>query len=108
MNDGGSLRLSRARLWPQTELLKASMFFASHCDSHDQSKFLDQASLALTTILSYLTEHGVWRDKMFESKTFLDEPAPASSLYHIMASYIQTRDALRCLLERPLLAVELA
>ncbi|WP_167762587.1 AGE family epimerase/isomerase [Brevundimonas intermedia] len=108
MNDDGSLRLSRARLWPQTEWLKASMFFASHCDSHHQNEFISQASLALRALLSYLMEHGVWRDKMFESKSFLDEPAPASSLYHIVASYIQTRDTLRGLLKRPLPAVELA
>lgn len=107
MNDDGSPRLARARLWPQTEWLKASMYFASHCSIPHQDEFLLQAGLALRAILSYLTAHGMWRDKMLEDGTFLEESAPASSFYHIMASYLQTRDTLRGLSKRPLPDIEL-
>lgn len=107
MNDDGSLRLSRARLWPQTEWLKASMILASLCDGARQVECLDQANIALRTLLGYLTNFGVWTDKMSDSGPFLDEPAPASSLYHIMAAYVQTRDAVNGLEKHSFQSVDL-
>ncbi len=34
---------------------------------------------------------------MLEGGKFIDEPAPASSFYHIMAAYVQTRETLAAL-----------
>ena len=108
MNDDGTLRLSRARLWPQTEWLKASMVLASLCEGPQQRECLDQARIALRTLLSYVTKFGVWNDKLPDCGIFRDEPAPASSLYHIMAAYLQTRDTLKILNKRILRSVDLA
>ncbi len=93
MNDDGSMRLSRARLWPQTEWLKASLMLASLCDGARRIECLRQGDSALRALLGYLTKSGVWTDKMFAGGLFVDEPAPASSFYHLMAAYLQTRDA---------------
>lgn len=61
-----------------------------------------QAARAQRALSRYLTPVGLWRDKMLESGDFIDEPAPASSLYHIMAAYSQVRATLGAL--RPDLA----
>lgn len=95
MNDDGRIRRPHSRLWPQTEWLKASMVLASLCDDDRRRTYLDQAGRALRAVLGYLTPQGLWRDNGLETGGFIDEPAPASSLYHIMASYLQTRETLR-------------
>jgi len=43
----------------------------------------------------YLTPEGLWHDKHMPSGGFLDEPAPASSLYHIVAAFGQIVDTER-------------
>jgi mannose/cellobiose epimerase-like protein (N-acyl-D-glucosamine 2-epimerase family) len=43
----------------------------------------------------YLTPEGLWHDKHMPSGDFLDEPAPASSLYHIVAAFGQIVDTER-------------
>lgn len=87
----GSVRSARARLWPQTEWLKASLILASMTDDWRRDLCLTQASRAQRALWRYLTPVGLWHDKMLESGEFIDEPAPASSLYHIMAACGQVR-----------------
>ena len=41
----------------------------------------------------YLEPTGLWRDRQEEDGAFVEEPAPASSLYHIAAAWIQLREA---------------
>lgn len=94
MTAEATLRRSRARLWPQTEWLKASTILASHSDGRQREDCLNQAGRALHALLTYLTPNGLWHDKMTETGDFMDEPAPASSLYHIVASYLQIRETL--------------
>lgn len=45
---------------------------------------------------------------MLESGDFIDEPAPASSFYHIMAAFVQTRATLGALRPDISWALELA
>lgn len=87
MNDDMTIRSYRARLWPQTEWLKASLILADHANGTDRETYLENASRALRALWLYLAENGAWRDKRFRDGTFLDEPAPASSFYHIMAGF---------------------
>jgi mannose-1-phosphate guanylyltransferase / mannose-6-phosphate isomerase len=102
MNIDGSVRNARARLWPQTEWLKASLILATMTDDGRRDQCLTQAARAQRAVWRYLTPPGLWRDKMLENGRFIDEPAPASSLYHIMAAFVQVRTALTVL--RPELA----
>ncbi|WEK40958.1 MAG: AGE family epimerase/isomerase [Candidatus Brevundimonas colombiensis] len=106
MNLDGSVRSARARLWPQTEWLKASLILASLADDRQRDLCLMQAARAQRALWRYLTPVGLWHDKMLESGDFIDEPAPASSLYHIMAAYGQVRATVGSL--RPDLASALA
>jgi mannose/cellobiose epimerase-like protein (N-acyl-D-glucosamine 2-epimerase family) len=65
----------QARLWPQTEWLRAALEF-------DRP---DDALRAAKTLSAYLDTpvKGLWRDKLNADGSWVDEPAPASSLYHI-------------------------
>ncbi len=94
MDLDGSIRSARARLWPQTEWLKAALILASSSDDGRRDLCLTQAARAQRALWRYLTPVGLWRDKMLENGDFIDEPAPASSLYHIMAAFGQVRATL--------------
>lgn len=95
MNDDGTVRSARARLWPQTEWLKASLLLAESATDGERLRFLDDAATALRALWLYLTPDGFWRDKHLPQGGFLDEPAPASSFYHIAAAFDQLADTAR-------------
>jgi mannose-1-phosphate guanylyltransferase/mannose-6-phosphate isomerase len=97
MNDDLTLRSRRARLWPQTEWLKAALILAEEAGDGDRHALLEDAAAALRALKLYLTEDGVWRDKRLPSGDFIDEPAPASSLYHIMVAFDQLSQTLAAL-----------
>ncbi|WP_426043422.1 AGE family epimerase/isomerase [Caulobacter sp. DWR3-1-2] len=87
MNDDMTIRSPRARLWPQTEWLKSSLILAKISAGGERHLYLEDAATALRALRLYLTDDGLWRDKRFPNGTFLDEPAPASSFYHIIAAF---------------------
>lgn len=89
LNDDGSIRNTRARLWPQTEWMKAALILAELSDDGERTAFLDDAAAAQRALWLYLTPDGLWRDKLLENGAFIDESAPASSLYHIVGAYLQ-------------------
>lgn len=95
MEDDGSIRSRRARLWPQTEWLKASLILAEVASDGERAGLMDDAAAALRALWLYLTPEGLWRDKHLPQGGFLDEPAPASSLYHIIAAFGQLVDTQR-------------
>lgn len=95
MND--SVRSERARLWPQTEWLKASLIFAATSDDGRREFCLNQAARAEAGIWRYLTPDGLWKDKLLEVGRFIDEPAPGSSFYHIMSAYAEVERAITTL-----------
>jgi mannose-6-phosphate isomerase len=70
-----------ARLWPQTEYLKAAL------------RLGDEAAAvhAATALARYLDTpaRGAWRDKLRPDGSFVDEPAPASSFYHILVAVLE-------------------
>jgi mannose-6-phosphate isomerase len=83
----------KARLWSQTEWLKAALILARSEEAGDQrASYLADAIAAARAISLYLDTpvRGLWRDKLLGDGTWVDEPAPASSFYHII-------DALRVL-----------
>ncbi len=85
-------RSSRARLWPQTEWLKAALILAEAAEGDERRRLIDSAGAALQGLWLYLAPTGLWQDKLGPGGGFETEPAPASSLYHIVAAYRQLRE----------------
>ncbi|MDB5421640.1 MAG: mannose-phosphate guanylyltransferase [Brevundimonas sp.] len=92
MNEDGSIRSRRARLWPQTEWLKAALILAELSDDGDRHAYLEAAAAAQRGLWFYLSADGLWHDKRLPDRSFIEEPAPASSFYHIMAAFRQISD----------------
>jgi mannose-1-phosphate guanylyltransferase/mannose-6-phosphate isomerase len=97
LNADGSVRSHRARLWPQTEWLKAALILAEAAVDGDRQRLLEDAAAAMRALWLYLTPDGLWRDKHLPDGGFIDEPAPASSLYHIVAGFTQLDETGRTL-----------
>ena len=75
----------KARLWPQTERLKA------HCLAAEMTgnpAHWDKAAEAARGLEKYLATPtpGLWRDVMNPDGSFVEEAAPASSFYHIICA----------------------
>jgi mannose-1-phosphate guanylyltransferase/mannose-6-phosphate isomerase len=85
-------RSPRARLWPQTEWLKAALILAEAAEGEDRARLLQSAGAAFSGLWLYFRPDGLWHDKMEPDGMFEPEPAPASSLYHIVAAYRQLRE----------------
>lgn len=97
LNADGSFRSRRARLWPQTEWLKAALILAEESQGAERELFLQDAARAQRAVWRYLTPQGLWRDKCLANGDFIDEAAPASSFYHIMAAFAQVKQTLTTL-----------
>lgn len=77
-------RRPTARLWPQTERLKAALLLR-----HES-----EARAAAEGLWKYLQTPvaGLWHDKMREDGSFVQEPAPASSFYHVICAVASLKD----------------
>lgn len=74
-----------ARLWAQTERLRAVAHAAALTDEPALWEAAAQAAAVVEAFLDTPTP-GVWRDWMDEAGAFREEPAPASTLYHIVGA----------------------
>ena len=83
--DDFSVRDWSARLWPQTEHLKAAVVLGDEA----------QAVRAARGLAQYLDVpvRGAWRDKLQPDGRFIDEPAPATSFYHLMVAVLELTTA---------------
>lgn len=70
-----AVRDGAARLWPQTEHLKAALTLG------DEAAAL-QAANGLAAYLD-TPARGVWRERMRADGSFVEEPSPATSFYHL-------------------------
>jgi len=79
--DDLAVRDPAARLWPQTEYLKAALAVGEPAE----------ALAAAAALAKYLDTpaRGAWRDKLLADGRFVDEPAPASSFYHIVVAVLE-------------------
>lgn len=79
------VRDARARLWPQTERVKALSLAARVTGD---SRYIASATAALRALRRYLDVpmQGLWRDTMNLDGSFVEEPAPASSFYHLVGA----------------------
>jgi mannose-6-phosphate isomerase len=75
----------RARLWSQTERIKACALAAALTGDAGLWASATQACEGLERFLEVPTR-GLWRDQMLEDGGFVEEAAPASSFYHIVAA----------------------
>jgi mannose/cellobiose epimerase-like protein (N-acyl-D-glucosamine 2-epimerase family) len=83
--DDFSLVDASARLWPQTERIKAACLAAVITR---EARYWTIAVQSGQALLRYLDTPvaGLWRDRMQLDGSFVDEPAPASSFYHIVCA----------------------
>jgi mannose/cellobiose epimerase-like protein (N-acyl-D-glucosamine 2-epimerase family) len=88
----GRPRDARARLWPQTERIKATCLAG---EVTHQRRYAETAAEATRSLLKYLDTPtpGLWRDTMDEHGAFVEQLAPASSFYHIVTAGLQLRRA---------------
>lgn len=73
---GGGVKTAEARLWPQTERLKAALALGDHAG----------AAAAFDGLWLYISEDGFWADRMKADGTLIEESGPASSFYHILVA----------------------
>jgi mannose/cellobiose epimerase-like protein (N-acyl-D-glucosamine 2-epimerase family)/choline kinase len=83
---------ARARLWPQTERIKAHLALAAQ-DGDDAIAALRTAARAVDSLARY-TAHptrGAWYEHIGPNGAPMPEPSRASSLYHIVCALEETR-----------------
>lgn len=74
------------RLWPQTERIKAWIMMAELAvGKDDRAHALQKVAEASEGLRVFLSDvpAGLWRDRLTADGATIEEPAPASSLYHI-------------------------
>ncbi|HSZ10533.1 MAG TPA: AGE family epimerase/isomerase, partial [Rhizomicrobium sp.] len=95
--DDFSPHAKQARLWPQTERLRAAIALAALAEGDARAACERTALAAAEGLTAYLRVKvpGLWRDRMRADGTFVNEPAPASSLYHIAGAVLELRNYVR-------------
>ena len=75
-----------ARLWAQAERIKAAILLMETAEGAERARYRDAAIAAANALWRYLETPlpGLWRDRMKPDGNFIEEPAPASSFYHII------------------------
>jgi len=94
--DDFSIHDANARLWCQTERLKAGVLAGQITG---EGKYFDMASNAVDGLLRYFNTpvKGLWLDVQQTDGTLIDAPSPASSFYHIIAAIAQLNDSVKAL-----------
>lgn len=85
----GSVRTGSARLWPQTERLKAEVMTATP----DPAR-IAEAFQALGHFIAGAPP-GLWHERWTPQDGFAASPAPASSLYHLTGGILEALKSLR-------------
>ena len=80
-----------ARLWPQTEWLKAALILFEGAEGFMRCYYLAQIEAAYSALEKYLDTpvKGLWYDKLQPNGQMQDGVAPASSFYHIACAIDQ-------------------
>ena len=92
--DDFSIARDQARLWPQTERIKAAAIMAELADSEgERAEFQREAEAAARGLSLYFQTEvpGLYWDKLNRDGSFVPENAPASSLYHIACAILDAR-----------------
>ncbi len=77
----------QARLWPQTERLKAALILSEDEENPD-GPYASEAASAAESLWRYLEMDtpGLWRDKLLADGQFVDETVTASTFYHLITA----------------------
>ena len=91
-----------ARLWPQTEWLKAAVRLASVSHGEERYQYLGSGLRAIGALQPFLDTPvpGLWFDKWPADAPMIDEPAPASTFYHIVCAIYEAEDMLTQVLQQ--------
>lgn len=91
MDDVFRVTVPTARLWAQTERIKAALALYDGGDD----RFLKEALAGAHALRRYLDTQlaGLWYDQWTADGVFVDAPSPASSFYHIICCIACMRDA---------------
>jgi mannose/cellobiose epimerase-like protein (N-acyl-D-glucosamine 2-epimerase family) len=84
----GAVHNGNARLWPQTERIKAALARHRRLGSNTEANEAVNAAVGLQHYLQVAIP-GLWRDKLTEDGGWIEELAPGSSLYHISCAYAE-------------------
>jgi mannose-6-phosphate isomerase len=87
LRDDLSICDARARLWPQTERIKAGALAASLTGESGHWLAATAAANALERYLATGTP-GLWHDRLDAAGDFLIGPAPAGNLYHLVGAIL--------------------
>lgn len=82
----GTVYDAKARLWPQTERIKAAVARLRRTGDTTEAAEVVNAARGLERYYDVPTP-GLWRDKLLPDGSWLAELAPGSSLYHISCAY---------------------
>ena len=90
-----------ARLWPQTERLKAALLFSETASDEHRAGYVVDALDASGALDGYLRTPvpGLWWDSLGADGRFASTPSPASSLYHLVGAVAQLRHTVEGLIE---------
>ena len=90
--DDFTVRDANARLWPQTERIKAALTMARLRSESGPDRHAE-AVRAATGLQAYLATplKGLWWDKWRSDGAFVEEPSPASSFYHIVCAILELK-----------------
>ncbi|MGA3156598.1 MAG: AGE family epimerase/isomerase [Steroidobacteraceae bacterium] len=91
--DDLSVHRATARLWPQTERLRALACMAA---LGDEPRYWSLAHEAAQSLMRYLNAAvpGLWHDELLPDGRFRIGPAPAGNLYHIVGAILALDEAL--------------
>lgn len=87
--DDFSPKDQKARLWAQTERMKAYVALSSVAETPEQkAAYVEKLIAGANGLELYFATDiaGLYLDKMNPDGSFVDEPAPASTLYHIICA----------------------
>lgn len=86
-----------ARLWSQGEWLKASLRLGLNSAGDERDQYFQSALRAHDAFSLFLAAPtpGLWYDKWDPGKGVIDEPAPASSFYHIVSSIYESHTLIK-------------
>jgi mannose-6-phosphate isomerase len=91
--DDFTVKDANARLWPQTERLKAALLAAALTN---EPRYRSMAEAAAMSWIPYLNTPlpGLWLDVRLPNGELLDGPAPASTFYHLAGAIVALNHAL--------------
>lgn len=91
MNENLEMVTEDARLWPQTEWLKAALILLELSSYEESQHYLNHVEQSYKSLSRYLEteKEGLWYDQLLGDNTFVKHVSPASSFYHIACAYKQ-------------------